>query len=81
MALPRPDHPWYGRKNHVKTRKPSEQKIREALIDREIERSLAVDRMEDLEDLEGSMRPARDPSVEYIEGGLRRMPVRYDGGE
>lgn len=79
MSLPRPDHPWYGRKNHVKTRKPRVDKLRDELIDREIDRMIERESIvSDLADLDGSMRPARDPSFEYIEGGLRRMPVRYD---
>lgn len=74
-SLPKPDHPWYGRKNHAKKRKPTY----DELIDREIERQMQLERInDDLNDLDGDLRPARDPSVEYIEGGLRRMPVRYD---
>jgi hypothetical protein len=75
MALPKPDHPWYGRKNHVKRRKA----VRDDLIDREIDRAVKLERIrEDIEDLDGALKTARDPSYEYIEGGLRRTPVRYD---
>lgn len=78
MATPRPDHPWYGRKNHV-SRPRSKDKIHDALIDREIERAVKLERlMEDVNDLDGPLRSARDPSYEYIEGGLRRLPVRYE---
>lgn len=77
MATPRPDHPWYGRKNHVKKR--STKTAADELLDREIARAEQMEKYyEDLDDLTGEMRRVRDPSVEYIEGGLRRLPVRYD---
>lgn len=77
MGTPKPDHPWYGRKNHVKKR--GSKAVADELLDREIARAEQLEKyIEDLADLDGDMRRVRDPSVEYIEGGLRRMPVRYD---
>jgi hypothetical protein len=83
VATPKPDHPWYGRKNHVKTsRRGVGDRIRDALIDREIERAVKLEAlMEDINDLDGPLKSARDPSYEYIQGGLRRLPVRYDSSE
>jgi hypothetical protein len=79
MSTPRPDHPWYGRNNHVKRKARS---IRDALIDREIERAIQLERLaSDVDDLDGTLRPSRDPSYSVIDGGLRRVPVRYDSGE
>lgn len=77
---PRPDHPWYGRNNHVKTR--GRKKIAEALLDREIERTEALaDYTTDLEELNATGGVLTDPSVEYVPGGLRRLPVRYYDSE
>lgn len=82
MATPKPDHPWYGRNNHVKTSGRGAARVRDALLDREIERAVKLERlMEDVNDLDGPLKSARDPSYEYIQGGLRRLPVRYDSSE
>jgi hypothetical protein len=78
VPTPRPDHPWYGRKNHVQRRVRTS---RDVLIDQEIERAWTVEQkvFDDLNDLEGDNRPAKDPSYEALyDGGLRRVPVRYD---
>lgn len=74
---PKETHPWYGAKGPL--RRKSRKLTYDELLDREIERQMQIERLnDDLNDLEGDLRPARDPSVEYIEGGLRRLPVRYD---
>ena len=80
MTVPRPDHPWYGKNNHV-ARKA--RKLRDSLLDREIERAILLERAAaDRKDIDGALRATHDPSYMTIgDGALRRVPVRYDGGE
>lgn len=73
MAIPKPDHPWYGRKNRVNKKA---RKIADALLDREIERAAAVESFTDPEELM-DIAPIITKGVEHIEGGTRRVPVRY----
>lgn len=78
MSTPRPDHPWYGRNNHVKHKRSAS----DILIDREIERAILLERLSaDKLDMEGYLRASHDPSYMVIDGGLRRVPVRYDSTE
>lgn len=80
VTTPRPDHPWYGRNNHAAKKRKS---TADTLIDQEIERAILVQRAyEDRVDIGGTeLKGSLDPSYMPIEGGLRRVPVRYDGNE
>ena len=78
MATPKPDHPWYGRNNHVK--KADKDKLLDELLEREIERSVRMEQLSsDLADLDGDERAHRIPGLRPLgAGGFRHLPVRYE---
>lgn len=83
MAKPKSTHPWYGARGAggKRGRKSTASKIAAELLDREIERQQALEstsvEAEDLEEIIASVSSGR--GVQHIEGGIWRVPVRYDG--